>query len=169
MIVRIPLRSLIGAITLAWFAGFAVGLLSPYRGSDMVSSALSSRRGLLRRPKVCFTLPNPGRCDPPPPPPPPYPGTIEIIPFPPYTVDTTTPFDFKVCHPDFPTNFEVTPEWTFSAGSLASTDQGHNCGFGDSMLYQAPSFAGMVTVDLEIPFPDSSVAKASVEIEVIIF
>lgn len=35
----------------------------------MVSNALSARRGPLRRPKVCFSSPNPGRCHPPPPPP----------------------------------------------------------------------------------------------------
>lgn len=34
----------------------------------MVSSALSKRRGPLRRPKVCKASPNPGRCHPPPPP-----------------------------------------------------------------------------------------------------
>lgn len=34
----------------------------------MVSCALSKRRGPLRRPKVCLTHPNPGRCEPPPPP-----------------------------------------------------------------------------------------------------
>jgi len=31
----------------------------------MASNALSSRRQLLRRPKVCFVQPNPGRCPPP--------------------------------------------------------------------------------------------------------
>ena len=35
----------------------------------MTSNALSKRRGPLRRPKVCKTAPNPGRCEPPPPPP----------------------------------------------------------------------------------------------------
>lgn len=39
----------------------------------MVSNALSSRRRYLRRPKVCKSDPNPGRCHPPPPPPPPPP------------------------------------------------------------------------------------------------
>jgi len=34
----------------------------------MTSNALSTRRKFLRRPKVCKTLPNPGRCEPPPPP-----------------------------------------------------------------------------------------------------
>lgn len=37
----------------------------PWTGSIMTSSALSSRRTYLRRPKVCRTLPNPGRCEPP--------------------------------------------------------------------------------------------------------
>jgi len=47
----------------------------------MVSNALSARRGPLRRPKVCLTHPNPGRCEPPPPP----------IDWPPTTID----FDFE--------------------------------------------------------------------------
>ena len=33
----------------------------------MVSNGLSARRGPLRRPKVCLTHKNPGRCEPPPP------------------------------------------------------------------------------------------------------
>ena len=52
----------------------------------MVSSALSSRRRFLRRPKVCKASPNPGRCHPPPPPPPP-------IVFPPVTIPGTSHFD----------------------------------------------------------------------------
>lgn len=49
----------------------------------MVSSALSSRRTYLRRPKVCKTLPNPGRCEKPPPPEPPPPpwryGLLDLM------------------------------------------------------------------------------------------
>jgi len=44
----------------------------------MASSSLSKRRGPLRRPKVCYASPNPGRCHPPPPPPS-WPATCFVI------------------------------------------------------------------------------------------
>lgn len=46
----------------------------------MVSNGYSKRRGPLRRPKVCKSSPNPGRChpDPPPPPWPPSPFTFDF-------------------------------------------------------------------------------------------
>jgi len=45
----------------------------------MVSNGYSARRVFLRRPKVCKTSPNPGRCHPPPPPPPPWPPEEFVI------------------------------------------------------------------------------------------
>jgi len=45
----------------------------------MTSNALSTRRKFLRRPKVCKTLPNPGRCEPPPPPPPDWPADLILL------------------------------------------------------------------------------------------
>lgn len=45
----------------------------------MSSSALSSRRTYLRRPKVCKSLPNPGRCQPTPPGDPPTPCPPAVL------------------------------------------------------------------------------------------
>jgi len=49
----------------------------------MPSNGLSSRRRYLRRPKVCKSAPNPGRCHPPPPlpPPPDFPPTCLDVTF----------------------------------------------------------------------------------------
>ncbi len=75
----------------------------------MVSSALSSRRGLLRRPKVCFTHINPGRCEPPPPPPPGITCSIltDINPIPIFSEDTPLLF---ACNPALGLH-DVTVAW----------------------------------------------------------
>lgn len=46
----------------------------------MVSNGYSKRRGPLRRPKVCESAPNPGRCHPPPDPPPPSTLSCSLLP-----------------------------------------------------------------------------------------
>lgn len=130
----------------------------------MVSNGLSARRGPLRRPKVCLTHPNPGRCEPPPPPPPP--ASCSIVPSS-ITVEISDIPGFVLthCNPSLPVHEEIDIQGDVDEGEFIINDGSMNCDEG-SAEYQ-PSIEGIFLCTMTVTFSDSSTCVATTTVTVI--
>lgn len=163
MMVRIPLLYLFGVITLCLACQPPSRPFPTHPDPDMVSSALSSRRGLLRRPKVCFTLPNPGRCEPPPPPPPILPPRTfgideeEII----LDVSEDEVVHFQGCCDELPHGEAFDVAWLADAGEVEPDVPPTNCDEEGEASYHSPDEPGDYTVTGTATWSDGGQASDS--------
>lgn len=125
----------------------------------MVSNGLSARRGPLRRPKVCLTHPNPGRCEPPPPPgniscslTPQWEGSIEV--------EEQDTINWYACNTDYDDTLMLEPEVTVLLGEPPNVEEHENCTEGANIDYEAPSDPGVEVVTLFVEWPDGSSCQA---------
>ena len=88
----------------------------------MVSNSLSSRRGLLRRPKVCHSESNPGRC---------YPPVSIVCSIVPVVrlllVDVEASFGLAACDSDSPPDSPIAVDLDGGGGSFFSFEELLNC------------------------------------------
>lgn len=131
----------------------------------MPSNALSKRRGPLRRPKVCHTAKNPGRCEPPPPPSEITCGLLNRDE-PPHLTGETTDLTWGACNPDFDPTPNLVPEVTTVIGEVLDVEPGENCTDGNEVIIENPDEPGTETVTATFTWPDSSTCVARVSYEV---
>lgn len=121
----------------------------------MVSNGLSARRGPLRRPKVCLTHPNPGRCEPPPPP-----SNIACNVFldedPPIEVGEEASIGWDACNTDYDDTLILEPTIEAAIGEIEDVEGAENCIMGHEAFYQAPDDPGLETLTLNVSWPDGS-------------
>lgn len=133
----------------------------------MASNALSARRGPLRRPKVCTTPKNPGRCEPPPPTPL-ITCKIEIDPQSiPVKVGTDAVLLWDACHQNYTFQLMLVPYVFGAPGHILFISHGQNCSEGNEIFYQPPDSPGPVTVSLLVVFPDGSYCAKQLHFTVI--
>ncbi len=118
----------------------------------MASNALSGRRQPLRRPKVCETPTNPGRCEPPPQ------GTYACYFTPPSIVIVVGDGDslaVSACATHLPTSEEVNAEVSALLGEIGSPEtEVDNCDAAGEYPYTAPDDPGEDTVTCTCLFSD---------------
>lgn len=132
----------------------------------MVSNGLSARRGPLRRPKVCLTHPNPGRCEPPPPP-------SEIV----CSIGFDEPETVYVgeeytlvwygCNPDYDDTVMLSPVIGAALGELFELEDGENCVAGHNVDYVAPDDPGDEVITMDIAWPDTSTCQSVLSFPVV--
>ena len=133
----------------------------------MVSNGLSKRRGPIRRPKVCLSDPNPGRCHPEPPVVPPAPGVCILEPASTeltWGEDTDVLFHGVADDYPFPTVIEVLVEAT--GGEFGSPD----LIFDDLEAvgsYIAPDEDGVFTLTATYNWPGGETCIATAEVTVL--
>lgn len=129
----------------------------------MASSSLSKRRGPLRRPKVCHTAPNPGRCHPPPSPLPGrncsiLPETSDVL------VGEQAEYDYDGCASTLPHTENVAVHWSALFGSIDPADQDVvNCNGVDNVVYTAPDFPCVDTLTAEGTWSDGGTCTATAQ------
>ncbi len=127
----------------------------------MVSNGLSARRGPLRRPKVCLTHPNPGRCEPPPPPP--GPASCSLLPLTQeIELGELGGFETTHCNPSFAQFIEIDIQGHADVGDFTIDDGGSNC--VDGTAQYETDIAGIFICTMTVTWPDSSfcVAEATI-------
>ena len=129
----------------------------------MASNALSARRGPIRRPKVCLTHPNPGRCEPPPPPPA---ASCSIVPSS-ITVDLGDIPGFALfhCNSSLPVGEEIDVQGDVEEGEFIINEGSVNCIEG-SAEYQT-SIVGTFVCTMTVIFSDSSICIATTTVTVV--
>lgn len=129
----------------------------------MVSNALSARRGPLRRPKVCHTATNPGRCEPPPPPPPGIscaiiPSTATI------TNGDSATFELEHCNASLPVLDPIDVELIAEEDAFDLQEGSVNCqpGQGEYQSFEA----GVFPISMRVTFSDLTVCGADAVVTV---
>ena len=126
----------------------------------MTSNGLSSRRAFFRRPKVCKSHPNPGRCEPPPPPQPlctcsvsPALFTVEI--------DDSDTLDISGCLPHLPEGSSIELSGTCLYGHVDEFGPNiSNCDDVATRDYYPPDFECVDTINFILKFTDGRVCHA---------
>lgn len=132
----------------------------------MVSNGLSNRRGPLRRPKVCLTHKNPGRCEPPPPP-----GDIVCS----VILDSEDPVEvgddatliWGACNPVYDDTLVLLPSLSADIGEITQINSGENCIEGHNAEYQAPEDPGEETITMDVEWPDGSECQSVLSFPVV--
>lgn len=132
----------------------------------MTSNALSSRRGPLRRPKVCKSLPNPGRCDPPPRPPL-QSCAVELDESPPFYTDDIFDMKWRACRTDRPPSQMLTPLVAALHGNILNISSGENCTTGNNIRYQAPSYATAEQVSMLVSWGPGTLCYSTVHFDIV--
>ncbi len=133
----------------------------------MASSAAQSRRSFLRRPKVCLTQPNPGRCHPPPPPELP-PRTCSVT----AEQDSELPGDhgdyfIHACCEDLPDDQDVHVALTLPEGVIDTPNITPNCNEeGQDGDFENPGEEGEYTITATFTWSDSGVCVDTTTITV---
>lgn len=132
----------------------------------MVSNALSARRGPLRRPKVCLTHPNPGRCEPP------FPPllitcNVFLAEEGPYYTGEEISLGWDACNPDFPEPLILSPEMTAVIGEIVDVEDAENCSGENDAFYEAPDDPGIEVITMTVTWPDSSTCQSVLTFPVI--
>lgn len=120
----------------------------------MTSNALSGRRGPLRRPKVCLTAKNPGRCEPPIEPPTRTCG----IRFNPEDLPVYENEEYLLpwfgCNTEYPIDLMLTPLCAAWRGEITDIESGENCVTGHEITYEAPPDAGQDYIVFRVVWPE---------------
>ncbi len=126
----------------------------------MPSNALSSRRQPLRRPKVCYTAPNPGRCHEEPGPSPGPTITCSLTPAE-FTqqVDDSIEISLFACNSALPDDEDVADSLSATGGDFSSVEAVTNCA-GGSGDYESDT-AGDFVLTAEFTFSDASICIAT--------
>lgn len=125
----------------------------------MASNALSARRQPLRRPKVCKSAPNPGRCHPPPPPPV---VDIECSALPSYQeaeLDEGAGVDLHCWNKSLPIGDLVSVDLTIDKGEFNSETQPFNNTDGTAKIENPEE--GLYTWSVLYTFSDSSTCASN--------
>lgn len=131
----------------------------------MASNGLSKRRGPLRRPKVCDTARNPGRCEPPPPPSDITCSVAKDEPTPIYTGEEFT-FVWSACNPALSELPLLLPVVNALFGTIGNIDESENCSEGANIEYEAPDDPITDTITATFTWPDDSTCIAEVTFDV---
>ena len=123
----------------------------------MASSALSARRGPLRRPKVCHASKNPGRCEPPPPPP----AIVCTIEPDPSTGDVGTDIELVVtgCNSALPDDDPISAVLDGDGSTFTLNDAIVNCDGADAVC--TSEVEGVFEISAELTFGDGSSCTAT--------
>lgn len=125
----------------------------------MVSNGYSKRRGPLRRPKVCYASPNPGRCHPPPPPSE-ITCSVGLAEPPPYEVGEEISLEWFACNPAFPEPLILAPTMEAVIGEVTDVEDAENCTGPNDAFYEAPDEPGEETITMNVSWPDSSTCQS---------
>lgn len=131
----------------------------------MASNGLSNRRGPLRRPKVCKSDPNPGRCHPPPPPSAVSCSLRKDEPIPIYVEEDFT-FLWEGCNEAYPNDLMLSPQVETTIGTINEVEDGENCQTEHNVMWTAPDDPGQGVMTLTVTWPDASECISTLDIVV---